>query len=590
MALRQEELTSLCDDVDLERDRALVERCQAGDSAAFGNLYARYYERLLRFCLRRLNDRHEAEDAAQEAFARAWKALPRFAGERRFYPWLTVIAGNICTDMLRRRSRSTPTDDMELTAQHAAGTEAADTSEELVLAAVDGELVNRALKRLSTRHRHVLAMREGSGWTYQQIADHEGVEIGTIETLLWRARQALKREFAVVSESKEALAGFLIATGAFFRRTLFRVAHRSAGVSQQGGAAGGLRNAMAGVAVTGAAVAAAFIAPHALSGGPGTPAPAAGSALAAPPLALGGPAPVTGNSGATAADGGAPSRASGGSGTGSASGIGSGGGGGQLNTGGAAGPVVNATRAGGASGGGISGGLSQAAGGLGNTGTNVTGGLNPAAGGLGNTVNNVTGGLNQAASGLGSTVTNVGRRTEPGSQRIGQHGHQSDRRHRQHRQRHDRRPRQPAGRRDQRGEQPHPVCRPGQRAPAGRLADLGQPVERRRQRCHHDDHRVGPSGRPGQPCEKPVGRGLGNSRISAGRKASRGHGFSRLDAPRHAAERPPRPAGLRPPREHRRLGQGGSPETGGARSVRPDGVQSLRASPHTVSTRSRLTT
>ena len=121
MALREEELTSLCDDVDLERDRALVERCQAGDAAAFGNLYARYYERLLRFCLRRLNDRHEAEDAAQEAFARAWKALPRFAGERRFYPWLTVIAGNICTDMLRRRSRSTPTDDMELTAQQPVG-------------------------------------------------------------------------------------------------------------------------------------------------------------------------------------------------------------------------------------------------------------------------------------------------------------------------------------------------------------------------------------------------------------------------------------------------------------------------------------
>ncbi len=192
MALREEELTGLCDDVDLDRDRALVERCQAGDSAAFGNLYARYYERLLRFCLRRLNDRHEAEDAAQEAFARAWKALPRFAGERRFYPWLTVIAGNICTDMLRRRSRSTPTDDLELTAQHPVGVVGEDTSEELVLAAVDGELVNRALDRLSTRHRHVLAMREGSGWTYQQIADHEGVEIGTIETLLWRARQALE--------------------------------------------------------------------------------------------------------------------------------------------------------------------------------------------------------------------------------------------------------------------------------------------------------------------------------------------------------------------------------------------------------------
>ncbi len=297
LALRQDELTSLCDDVDLDRDRALVERCQAGDSAAFGNLYARYYERLLRFCLRRLNDRHEAEDAAQEAFARAWKALPRFAGERRFYPWLTVIAGNICTDMLRRRSRSTPTDDMELTAQHPVGVVAEDTSEDMVLAAVDGELVNRALDRLSTRHRHVLAMREGSGWTYQQIADHEGVEIGTIETLLWRARQALKREFAVVSESKEALAGFLVATGAVIRRTVFRVAHRSATVHSAGSGSGAFRNAVAGAAVTGAAVAAAFIAPHALSSSPSA-ASAPGSALAAPPLALGSSSPGAGRTAA----------------------------------------------------------------------------------------------------------------------------------------------------------------------------------------------------------------------------------------------------------------------------------------------------
>ena len=107
-------------------------------------------------------------------------------------------------------------------------------------------------------------MREGSGWTYQQIADHEGVEIGTIETLLWRARQALKREFAVVSDSKEALAGFLVATGALIRRTVFRAAHRGASVQHSGGGTGAMRNAVAGVAVTGAAVAAAFIAPHAL--------------------------------------------------------------------------------------------------------------------------------------------------------------------------------------------------------------------------------------------------------------------------------------------------------------------------------------
>jgi RNA polymerase sigma-70 factor (ECF subfamily) len=292
VALRQDEFQSLCDDVDLDRDRALVERCQAGDSAAFGNLYARYYERLLRFCMRRLNDRHEAEDAAQEAFARAWKALPNFAGERRFYPWLTVIAGNICTDMLRRRSRSTPTDDVELGSHQPFGGSGAETSEELVLASVDGELVNRALGRLSTRHRHVLAMREGSGWTYQQIADHEGVEIGTIETLLWRARQALKREFTVLSESKGAMAGFLVATGAFFKRGIFRAANKAAVWQSSSGSAstGGFRNAVAGVAVTSAAVAAAIITPQVLSSPHhSAPLPAvaqAGQALANPGLPI----------------------------------------------------------------------------------------------------------------------------------------------------------------------------------------------------------------------------------------------------------------------------------------------------------------
>jgi RNA polymerase sigma-70 factor (ECF subfamily) len=306
VALLKEEFASLDDDVDLDRDRVLVERCQAGDSGAFGNLYARYYERLLRFCLRRLNDRHEAEDAAQEAFARAWKALPKFAGERRFYPWLTVIAGNICTDMLRRRSRSTPTDDLELSAQQPLGSSGTETSEELILAAVDGELVNKALGRLSVRHQHVLAMREGSGWTYQQIADHEGVEIGTIETLLWRARQALKREFTVLSESKGMLGGFLAGAGALLRRGLMRAAHRGSEF-QQSGSRFGLRDAMAGVAFTGAAVAAALITPHALSGPTAAGASSSSTALGAAPTNLASPngfasafAPAGGASGAAA--------------------------------------------------------------------------------------------------------------------------------------------------------------------------------------------------------------------------------------------------------------------------------------------------
>jgi RNA polymerase sigma factor (sigma-70 family) len=437
LALREQELTGLCDDVDLDRDRALVERCQAGDSAAFGNLYARYYERLLRFCLRRLNDRHEAEDAVQEAFARAWKALPRFAGERRFYPWLTVIAGNICTDMLRRRSRSMPTDDIELAVQRPVGVVGEDTSEELVLAAVDGELVNRALGRLSTRHRHVLAMREGSGWTYQQIADHEGVEIGTIETLLWRARQALKREFAVVSDSGEALAGFLVATGALIRRTVLRAAHRGATVHHSsGGGSGAVRSAVAGVAVTGVAVTAAFIAPHALSRAPGGDASVPGPALAAPPFALGSTqfnAARVGSSTAAPALGGTTGGQDGGSTPGGAASGNSGSPSqnkGSANAGSGSTSLPGGALARGSSSGsnGVTGGLDAAAGRLNTAVSGATAGLGQTisgvTAGVGKTVSGVTGGVGKTASGVTGTVGSVvgGLSGTPGSVASGVNG------------------------------------------------------------------------------------------------------------------------------------------------------------------------
>ena len=208
---------ALDDDVDLARDRVLVTRAQDGERAAFDDLYLRYYRRLYRFCLRRLHDTHEAEDVAQEAFARAWRALPAFGGDRRFYPWLSVIASHLCTDVLRRRNRSTPV--AEFHQGNVASTE--DGGEERVVAAVDCELVSRAFSRLSERHQRILKLREGSGWSYQRIADHEGVGITAVETLLWRARQALKREFASLAGNEGR--GAAIAGGLFSLATLRRL-------------------------------------------------------------------------------------------------------------------------------------------------------------------------------------------------------------------------------------------------------------------------------------------------------------------------------------------------------------------------------
>ena len=176
--------------MDLVRDRALVERFQEGDQGAFDTLYTRYFDRLVRFCRKRVGDPHEAEEIAQEAFARALRALPTFEGERRFYPWMTVIAGRLCVDSHRRRGRSEPSPSVDLGV--------IEGGQEKIVDAVDIQILRTAMGSLAPRHREVLDLREQHGWSYQQIADHYGVTLGTVEALLFRARKALKREFMAV--------------------------------------------------------------------------------------------------------------------------------------------------------------------------------------------------------------------------------------------------------------------------------------------------------------------------------------------------------------------------------------------------------
>lgn len=235
-------------------------RAQGGDRSAFDDLYLRYYRRLYRFCLRRLHDAHEAEDVAQEAFARAWRALPTFGGDRRFYPWLSVIASHLCTDVLRRRNRSTPV--AEFHQSNVASTE--DGGEELMIAAVDSDLVARAFTRLSDRHQRILNLREGSGWSYQRIADHEGVGITAVETLLWRARQALKREFASLAGAESRMAAWLggLVSLASLRRLVGLPRHLLRKVATTG--------AKGSMVAAGSAVAASAVIIGATLGAPGT--------------------------------------------------------------------------------------------------------------------------------------------------------------------------------------------------------------------------------------------------------------------------------------------------------------------------------
>ena len=422
--------------VDVARDRDLVERCQAGDRSAFEELYLRYQRRLHRFCMQRLGESGDAEDVVQETFARAWRALPRFAGERRFYPWLTVIAANLCVDTLRRRSRQTPVEESRL---QAADIGTYDT-EDAVLRDVDSKMVAQAFGQLSERHQRVLQLREGSDWSYRQIAEHEGVGITAVETLLWRARQALKREFMLLDNQRGrlgSLAGFLVllrmkVLGSLVitarhplvsvrqvLRHLASSADRLFGTSGALGTFGPVAAAATGVAVLG--VGTLMLAPTT----PSHPAPAV---PAHPAVAGSGTAPASSRTGAGAsvAGGGASvaGPASGSGGAAASSGTSRGSGGSSANgspvnlpgvgggVGGATSPTPGVPSVSGAAGQ-IGGTVKSTASGVGSTVAGAAGGLGSTAagavGGVSSTVSGAVGGVGStvsgATSGVGSTVT-----------------------------------------------------------------------------------------------------------------------------------------------------------------------------------------
>jgi RNA polymerase sigma-70 factor (ECF subfamily) len=202
MAIRVDEIeVSGRGAVDLDRDRILVLRHQGGERHAFEELYRRYHRRLVAYCERRVGDRHVAEELAQEAFIRALRALPTFGGERRFYPWLVVIAQRLCIDHHRRNGRVEPAAEVD--------TGAVDADHDALWASVDHHHLAVAIERLAPRHREVLGLREQRGWSYQQLASHLDVPVTTVEALLHRARKALRREYAAVAgEDAGRLAAF----------------------------------------------------------------------------------------------------------------------------------------------------------------------------------------------------------------------------------------------------------------------------------------------------------------------------------------------------------------------------------------------
>jgi RNA polymerase sigma-70 factor (ECF subfamily) len=182
-----------------EVDRLLVARVQQGDKRAFELLVSKYQRKINRLVSRLVRDAAEIEDVTQEAFIKAYRALPQFRGESAFYTWLYRIAINTAKNYLASQGRRAPTT-TDNDAEEAETFDDADqlrdinTPESLLMSKQVGDTVSRAMDALPEELRTAIQLREIEGMSYEDIAVAMGCPIGTVRSRIFRARESIAAE------------------------------------------------------------------------------------------------------------------------------------------------------------------------------------------------------------------------------------------------------------------------------------------------------------------------------------------------------------------------------------------------------------
>ncbi|MFZ6744515.1 RNA polymerase sigma factor RpoE [Undibacterium sp. JH2W] len=179
-----------------EIDQLLVERVQRGDKKAFELLVSKYQRKLMRLVSRLVYDHAEAEDVVQEAFIKAYRALPNFRGESAFYTWLYRIGVNTAKNHLVTQGRRAPTStdadvDEAESFVDAEGLRDINTPESLLASKQIAETVNSAMLTLPEELRNAITLREIEGLSYDEIAEVMLCPIGTVRSRIFRAREAI---------------------------------------------------------------------------------------------------------------------------------------------------------------------------------------------------------------------------------------------------------------------------------------------------------------------------------------------------------------------------------------------------------------
>ena len=193
---------------DREIDQQLVTRAQSGDKLAFGLLVEKYQRKLARLLSRFIRDPAEVEDVTQEAFIKAYRALPAFRGDSAFYTWLYRIGINTAKNYLMALGRRAPTS-TEVEAEEAEGFEEGEqlrdinTPESLLLSNEIAETVNATIEKLPEELRKAIQMREIEGMSYEDIAQAMDCPIGTVRSRIFRAREAIATRLRPLLDTRE---------------------------------------------------------------------------------------------------------------------------------------------------------------------------------------------------------------------------------------------------------------------------------------------------------------------------------------------------------------------------------------------------
>ena len=184
---------------DRDIDQQLVERVQRGDKAAFDLLVVKYQRKIFRLLSRLIRDSAEIEDVAQEAFVKAYRALPNFRGDSAFYTWLYRIAINTAKNYLVSQGRRAPTStqaDVEDAETFDDGDHLRDlnTPDSMLVTKQVADAVNRAIDQLPEDLRTAIVLRELEGLSYEEIAESMQCPIGTVRSRIFRAREAIALE------------------------------------------------------------------------------------------------------------------------------------------------------------------------------------------------------------------------------------------------------------------------------------------------------------------------------------------------------------------------------------------------------------